>query len=364
MDAHTYRIYKRGVSRKPTKLGARRESPNVLAMKLSVIDISEPEEKILQPLLEAAMKQGFLLIDGHAFTQTEVDELFTMCKEFFTGTTQEEKLKYPIDQRNFGYSSLTAENLNPNRSVDYKESFNFSQINFANGVVNQTPNYALNQFDSTNPIPPFFTERMEILSQIIVKLHAQARHIIKLLSIAMEIEDVNFFLKRFEPSEPSPSTFRMLRYPLMRSDLSGKTDPHVRAGAHTDYGALTLLFQKEGEEGLQLQLDENRWTDVEFIPTKHKGLAPPLVVNFGDMLSYWTNNVLKSTLHRVRFEPGQTRHSDRYSVVFFFEPTATTKLVPVPCQLVQAQGAETSTEREMTSLEYLLSRLNATYDYA
>ncbi|GAV54807.1 hypothetical protein ZYGR_0AS01300 [Zygosaccharomyces rouxii] len=338
-------------------------SPNIPRMKLSVIDVSKPEKQTLQPLLEAATQQGFLLIDGHGFTQSEVDELFTICKRFFTGTDHEEKLKYPIDQRNFGYSSFDAENLNPNRSTDYKESFNFSQINFVNGAVNQTPNYELNKYDSANPIPPFFSERMDFLSQIIIKLHTQARHITKLLSMAMGVEDVNFFLKRFEPSEPSPSTFRMLRYPLVRPDSTGKTDPHVRAGAHTDYGALTLLFQREGEQGLQLQLDGHNWTDVEFVPSKHEGMAPPLVVNFGDMMSYWTNGVLKSTMHRVRFEPGQTRDSDRYSIVFFFEPTVTTKLVPVPCQLVQTQKTKTNTGPEMTSLEYLIKKLEATYKF-
>ncbi|CAR28398.1 hypothetical protein ZYGR_0S00260 [Zygosaccharomyces rouxii] len=332
-------------------------------MKLSVVDISKPEEQILEPLLEAATKQGFLLIDGHAFTQSEVDELFTISEGFFTGTGQNEKLKYPIDQRNFGYSGFNVENLNPNKSVDYKEGFNFSQINFADGIVNQTPNYELNQFDSTNPLPPFFSERLDFLSKIIIKLHAQARRIIQLLSMAMGVEDVNFFLKRFEPSKPSPSTFRMLHYPLVRSNSSGKADPHVRAGAHTDYGALTLLFQRKGEQGLQLQLDGCSWTDVEFVPTKHKGMAPPLVINFGDMMSYWTNGVLKSTMHRVRFEPGQTRDSDRYSMVFFFEPTVTTKLIPVPCEMVQTQKGQTVARPEMTSLEYLQKKLESTYSY-
>lgn len=334
-------------------------------MRLSVIDISKPEDQILQPLLEAATKQGFLLIDGHGFAKSEVDELFAISKAFFTGTDQAEKANYPIDQRNFGYSGVSAENLDPGRSIDHKESFNFSQINFADGILNQTPDYELNKFVSTNPIPPFFSEHLDFLTKIIVKLHAQAKHIIKLLGIAMGIQDVDFFLKRFDPSEPSPSTFRFLRYPLARSESSSsKVDPHVRAGAHTDYGALTLLFQRENEQGLQLQLDGDNWTDVDFVPTKHPGMAPPIVVNFGDMMSYWTNDLLKSTMHRVRFEPGKTRDSDRYSIVFFFEPTVTTKLVPIPSKLVQDQKTKTITKPEMTSLEYLLKKLDATYKFS
>lgn len=332
-------------------------------MRLSVVDISEPEGQILEPLLDAATQQGFLLIDGHDFTQCEIDKLFAICEGFFSETPQHEKLKYTIDQRNFGYSGFNMENLNPKDSIDYKEGFNFSQINFAEGIVNQTPNYELNKFDSKNPLPPFFENRMDFLQNFIIKLHAQARRIIRLLSIAMGIEDTNFFLERFDPSKPSPSTFRMLHYPLMRSNSSDRADPHVRAGAHTDYGALTLLFQRKGEQGLQLQQDGQHWTDVKFVPTRHKNMAPPLVINFGDMMSYWTNGVLRSTMHRVRFEPGQTRKSDRYSMIFFFEPTIMTKLTPVPCQLVQNRCPLEIHGPPMTSLEYLQNKLELTYEY-
>ena len=45
-------------------------------------------------------------------------------------------------------------------------------------------------------------------------------------------------------------------------------------------------------------------------------MAPPLVVNIGDLLSYWTAGLLKSTIHRVKFPKAQELGQDRYSIVF------------------------------------------------
>lgn len=74
-------------------------------------------------------------------------------------------------------------------------------------------------------------------------------------------------------------------------------DPN-RAGAHSDYGSLTLLFQrKSGGEGLQIlppsePLDSGRWRDTGVVDDA-------LLVNVGDALELWSGARFKSTLHRV-----------------------------------------------------------------
>ena len=53
------------------------------------------------------------------------------------------------------------------------------------------------------------------------------------------------------------------------------------------------------------------------IPSTIEKMAPPLVVNIGDLLSYWTAGLLKSTIHRVKFPAkAQELGQDRYSIVF------------------------------------------------
>ena len=70
----------------------------------------------------------------------------------------------------------------------------------------------------------------------------------------------------------------------------GKT----RAGAHSDYGTVTLLLQKPGfgQAGLCALNSEKNWVKV----------MPPdycIVVNLGDLFQHWTNDMLKSTIHKV-----------------------------------------------------------------
>ncbi|SCU91508.1 LAME_0E12794g1_1 [Lachancea meyersii CBS 8951] len=339
---------------------------------LKVVDISQPTASISGPLLEAARQQGFLFVDGHDFSQEEVDALFALSKRFFTETPEDVKNQYAIKSNNIGYTHFTNEQLDPRKAWDFKEAFNFGNINFKTGTFNQDDaafnGRARTPEDHENAVPEMFEAHRELISQTSRKLHATAMRILQVMSQGLEVEDPDFFTKKHRPDQASGCVFRMLRYPLIRSDAvdADSYDATIRAGAHTDYGSLTLLFQREGQQGLQLQTGDcekdaqQGWTEVPFVGSQHKGLAPPLVVNFGDLLSYWTNGVLKSTLHRVKFSPGETRELDRYSIVFFVHPEHATELVPVPSKLV-AEHSKGKPATTITAAEHLQERLRATY---
>jgi isopenicillin N synthase-like dioxygenase len=115
--------------------------------------------------------------------------------------------------------------------------------------------------------------------------------------------------------------------------------------------------------------------------------APPILVNIGDLLSYWTNGLLRSTVHRVVFPSsssaseggggllldGESDSEPRYSIAFFCHPVGTTTLGPVPSERVKAhvptdgaewaaRGANPDVERKaITADEHLQMRLRATY---
>ena len=101
----------------------------------------------------------------------------------------------------------------------------------------------------------------------------------------------------------------------------------ARLNEHTDYGFMTVLFQ-DSVGGLEV-VDASQGN--QFIP------APPVegaaTVNVGDMLSRWTNGILKSTMHRVRAPPGSI-HGDmlpeRLSVPVFCGPVPNTIVEPIP----------------------------------
>ena len=113
------------------------------------------------------------------------------------------------------------------------------------------------------------------------------------------------------------SVLRLLHYP----PVSG-TEPGIRAGAHEDINTITLLLGAQ-EAGLELLDRDGRWLPV----------APKdgeLVVNIGDMLQRLTNNVLKSTSHRVVSPAPERRGVSRYSMPFFlhFRPDFLIKTLP------------------------------------
>ena len=86
---------------------------------------------------------------------------------------------------------------------------------------------------------------------------------------------------------------------------------------------------------------------------------PPILVNVGDLLSYWTNGLLKSTVHRVIFPSGSAE--DRYSIAYFCHPVDDAPLVAVPSELVATEAASNATNNtnggHMTAAEHLESRL-------
>ena len=98
-------------------------------------------------------------------------------------------------------------------------------------------------------------------------------------------------------------------------------------------------------------------------PTTEDDPSPPILVNIGDLLSYWTNGLFKSTVHRVVFP--ETSMDDRYSMTYFCHPVGATVLEPVPSKRVQALGESYGRQdkdvKAMTADEHLMSRLKATY---
>ena len=94
----------------------------------------------------------------------------------------------------------------------------------------------------------------------------------------------------FAPFIDAPvSALRALNYPA----LSGPAKPgRIRAGAHTDYGSLTILLPQAGSRGLEILTPDARWVEVPPRPGA-------FVVNIGDLMARWTNDRWISTLHRV-----------------------------------------------------------------
>jgi isopenicillin N synthase-like dioxygenase len=111
---------------------------------------------------------------------------------------------------------------------------------------------------------------------------------------------------------------RVIGYPNLTTN---KDRVGISCGEHTDYGCLTFLNQDNTKGALQVQTKDGDWINADPIEGS-------FVVNIGDMLNVWTNDVYKSTLHRV-IHKGD---SYRISVPFFYEPNFDAKIEPLePC---------------------------------
>jgi isopenicillin N synthase-like dioxygenase len=125
-------------------------------------------------------------------------------------------------------------------------------------------------------------------------------HLMSLMALGLGLPADHFM-----PSiDRHTSALRALHYP----HLGGRRpEPgQLRAGAHSDYGTLTLLRQ-DGAGGLQVRGPDDGWHDVPYLDGAY-------VVNVGDALERWTNDAWRSTLHRVVVpeQPGP-----RQSMAFF-----------------------------------------------
>lgn len=106
------------------------------------------------------------------------------------------------------------------------------------------------------------------------------------------------------------NTLRLLHYPEVKKDVFKINPGQVRAGAHSDYGSITLLFQ-DSRGGLQVQSPTGAFVDATPI-------EDTCVVNAGDLLARWSNDNIKSTIHRVVEPPSGDGdvYPARYSIAY------------------------------------------------
>lgn len=131
--------------------------------------------------------------------------------------------------------------------------------------------------------------------------------------------------KYFQPVHTS--FLRLNYYPVadpLGDEHSGGADLGVHH--HTDAGALTLLLQDD-VKGLQVYRD-GAWYGV--MPLKDA-----FVVNIGDMIQVWSNDLYRAPVHRV----SAMDRADRYSLPFFFNPAYDTVVAPLEATVNDSRPA-------------------------
>ncbi|KAL2760633.1 hypothetical protein ACRALDRAFT_1078726 [Sodiomyces alcalophilus JCM 7366] len=333
---------------------------------IPIIDISSPgtdEASVARQLVDAAAEHGFIYIKntGHFMSPSDIDGIFDLSRKLFKAPV-EEKAACSRQANNRGWSDMYTEVLDPETQKvgDYKEAFNFGI--FEDGKAPQ-------------PLPKTIQFGEPQIGAFQDKCRSLCLRLLYLLGLGLDVQPPDFFSSaHIVPPRESGAILRLLYYPdLAPADVADTTP--VRAGAHSDYGSITLLFRLPGQPGLEILTPENEWAPVPVCPPgTESDPAPPILINIGDLLSYWTNGLLRSTVHRVVFSgqsqvPGETGTGPRYSIAFFYHPRGTVPLDPVPSERVRnfvsdarAENANPYAERKvLTADEHLHMRLKASH---
>jgi len=287
---------------------------------------SDPDG-FVRDLGRATRETGFFLLEGHGVPRELIDATFAAADAFFG---QPAAAKAPLDIRksgtNRGWAAEGTENLDDTSDqMDRKEAFNIGLDLAADDprILAGEPFRGVNLW----PDLPGFRDTTLAYFAAVHGLGVALHHAIA--------KDLGLPADYFDDKLDAPlATLRLLHYP-------GGMGPGIGAGAHTDYGSVTLLMT-DGEAGLQVRPRGGDWTDVPHVPGA-------FVVNIGDCLMRWTNDIYVSTPHRVQVPKRQRR-----SIAFFLDPNPEAVIAALP-------GTGVPKYPPVTGADYLRSRLDATY---
>ncbi|MDT3641228.1 2-oxoglutarate and iron-dependent oxygenase domain-containing protein, partial [Cronobacter sakazakii] len=241
---------------------------------IDISDFANRKEEIAGALWDAAVEIGFFQVSGHGIAPSVITDAFSRAEQFFA-LPDDVKAQYPLN-RNAGWEKRAQ--IRPSTGTpDEKESYQITRPRMA-GLWPQESEL------------PGFRDAMLGFEQQCWRVGMQ---ILSCFAWKLGFDD-DFFTNAHDPAQPSyQSTLRMLHYFALKGEAHGPW----RAGAHTDFDCLTLLFQREGQGGLQVcpgkEMEEQEWTSIE----PHDEL---ITCNIGDMLMRWSDDQLPSNFHRVR----------------------------------------------------------------
>jgi isopenicillin N synthase-like dioxygenase len=143
-------------------------------------------------------------------------------------------------------------------------------------------------------------------------------------------------------------TLRLIHYPPQPAVAAFN---QLGAGAHTDWGGVTLLAQDD-IGGLEVKNVADDW--IAAIP-----VPGTFVVNLGDLMARWTNGLYRSNMHRVKNNNASGR--DRYSVPFFYSPDPKARIECLPTCFDAGHPPQFEA---CTASEHLLEMFRRSYGYA
>ena len=252
---------------------------------------------------------GFFTVVGHGVDETLVRRMYDVSRAFFDlPLAEKQRVRRPKPEQSRGYIGLGEENLAYSvgrDTTDLKEFFAIGPVDVPAAPYYTAP-AAYPSF-----APNVWPERPAALRGIYTDYYRAmerlAARLMRAFALALDLREDVFA----DTTDRHISGIRVINYP---DQPEAPAAGQLRAGAHSDYGALTILKAENVPGGLEVLNRAGEWVAV--VP-----VADSFVINLGDLMMHWTNDRWISTLHRVANPPRDAAlGSRRQSIVFFYQP--------------------------------------------
>lgn len=319
-------------------------TPPAVAKSIPVVDLassSAPRE-----LHKACREIGFFYITNHGVPQPLIDAQFDYAKRFYA-LPAEKKLALhmkkspstagyePIGDQILDSQDASAEKAPP----DLKESF-YCAMELADDhpwAQKRMRGFGHNQWPQD--LPGFREQTLAYQAA----MRSLGNRVLATIARSLELP-----ADHFAPYYDMPgTTLRLLRYPPHpQAALANQ----LGAGAHTDWGGVTLLAQDD-LGGLEVRNVEDQWVQATPVPGT-------FVINLGDLMQRWTNGLYRSNMHRVK---NNSASRDRYSIVFFYSPRPDSR---IECLPTCTDAAHPPKYAPCTASEHVHEMFRRSYGYA
>ena len=281
-----------------------------------VVDVSpflegraDDKRAVARSIAQACEESGFFCITGHGIDEALIARTRQAAQDFFDQPVDRKRTILRAEDRvGCGYYPLADRSLAKTLGVQAPPDLQEAWV-MAPPDTPEDPYYRgeiAHYFIGTNHWPDGMPEFRETMSEYFRTLTGFGKRMMGLLALALDLEE-DYFADKVDRAA---NGLRLIHYPPQPV----VAEPgQFRAGAHTDYGALTILRGDDVPGTLQIKHPKAGWIDI-------RPPAGGYVCNLGDAMARWTGGRWASTLHRVGNPPSPAGSTGRISLVFFNQP--------------------------------------------
>ena len=277
-------------------------------MQLQLIDMDAPVAEQAAIMAVSCEKDGFFRIPSSVIDRAVADAAWNAAADFFAlPEAEKRRVEFPTPGYPYGYSPFKFESLAKSTDDPTSDAVRLESAPDLKESLSVGPDCALSVSKGATPpdqgrirspslwprqpagLRPAWEAYYRALADVAARL-------MSVMAVALDLTP-----DYFDSLIDNPITsMRALHYPAL--DVGAiENIGSLRAGAHSDYGTLTIL-RTDNVAGLEIRQSDGSWVAVDPEPNT-------FVVNLGDSIAQWTNDRWRSTVHRVALTDTAARQS-------------------------------------------------------